>query len=180
MSRAPSIYRVDRRDRIVDFNDGFRSFAADNGAGALPERVLGRSLFSFIAGVQVPDIWRHLVERVRRGKPLEGLRCRCDSPDVRRVISIDVRPWPHGHVEFEARLVAELARERLALLEYRHPNGSMLEMCNWCLRVRLDGWVDVEQAVRRLGLLEGGEPPGIAHGLCDECRARLLGDLSEL
>jgi len=174
-----SVYKVDASDVIVEVDDGFRRFAAENGAGRLPEGVVGRSLFDFIKGRQPLEVWRHLLLRARRQGPIENLRCRCDSPSTRRVIAIDLDPEPDGSLVFRARTVLEVERDWVPLLEYKSPNGSMLEICSWCLRVRVGEWVDIEDAVRRLRLLDEAHAPGVAHALCSDCRDRLLGDLED-
>ena len=46
--------------------------------------------------------------------------------------------------------------------------------CGWCQRVRLDGWVEEGEALRRLRTYEWPEPPGFRHAVCDDCLERLV------
>jgi hypothetical protein len=51
----------------------------------------------------------------------------------------------------------------------------MLTMCGWCDRFLVDGeWVEVEEAVARLGLFELPKLPSIDHGVCPDCTEMLL------
>jgi hypothetical protein len=48
-------------------------------------------------------------------------------------------------------------------------------MCGWCDRFLVDGeWVEVEEAVARLGLFQLPEMPAISHGVCPDCTEMLI------
>ena len=48
-------------------------------------------------------------------------------------------------------------------------------MCGWCDRFLVDGeWVEVEEAVTRLGLFQLPQMPAIGHGVCPDCTEMLL------
>lgn len=41
--------------------------------------------------------------------------------------------------------------------------------CAWCGRVRLDGWVEPGETVRRLQPSIASCTPLVSHGICDRC-----------
>jgi len=51
----------------------------------------------------------------------------------------------------------------------------VLRIGSWCKRVYTDAaWLEVEDAVERLGLFESEELPAISHGMCPSCETGLL------
>jgi hypothetical protein len=68
-------------------------------------------------------------------------------------------------------------RERVELLDVGVSRDSdLVTMCSWCRRVLAaeDRWKEVEIAIQLLGLFEGDSLPGISHGVCPECYARVM------
>ena len=43
-------------------------------------------------------------------------------------------------------------------------------MCAWCKKADVGGWVEVEEAVRRLQLFDQARLPRITHGVCPACK----------
>jgi hypothetical protein len=60
--------------------------------------------------------------------------------------------------------------EPVALLGSRYATGEPIRACSWCRRIDVDGYVEIDEAVVRLGLLEQ-EPRPISHVLCSACAA---------
>jgi hypothetical protein len=58
------VHRIDADDVIVFVDEEWRALARENGAPALPEAV-GRPLWESIAGVDVRDVYRSMLDRVR-------------------------------------------------------------------------------------------------------------------
>ncbi|HVY72111.1 MAG TPA: hypothetical protein VHH73_19410, partial [Verrucomicrobiae bacterium] len=52
--------------------------------------------------------------------------------------------------------------------------APLVKVCSWCKRVATPKWVQAEQAVAKLGLFELEPPPGITHGICDDCHRQAL------
>ena len=166
-------YTIDANDLLVDASPAYFQFAAENrwrGAGAS----LGEPLWSFVSGATMRRLQRALVRRVRTSGRTIVLPFRCDSPEARREMTIELCRGPHGSVSFTARLLAEQPRSRPALLDPgAAPRPGQVEMCGWCDRFLVDAqWVEVEVASRRLALT-GARRPAITHGICPDC-AQLL------
>jgi hypothetical protein len=167
---------IDEDDRLVRVDQGFYRFAAENGwIGS--DSSLGRSLWDFVAGEEMKQLQRMLVRRVRGEAGGVDLPFRCDSPDVRREMDIQIAPSSAGAlVQFKARLRSEEQREFQPLLDPDARRGTdLIEMCGWCDRFRVDSeWVEVEEAATRLKLFQRSEPPAISHEVCPDCSEMLM------
>ena len=171
------VHRIDADDVIVFVGEDWRDFARANGAPGLAE-VEGKSLWDFVVGPDVRDIYRHMLDRVREDGGSVAFPFRCDSLTLRRFLEMEIVPARGGEVEFRSRLVAVDERpELIALLtaESGEPASSRVVVsCSWCRRFRLEaGWVEPEEAIRELGLFGGVPAPRISHGICEDCARRL-------
>jgi hypothetical protein len=119
-----------------------------------------------------------LVRRIRGEARSVDLACRCDGPGVRREMDIHIAAPSSGRfVLFSASLRAEQRREVFQpLLSSDAPRGEeTLTMCGWCDRFLVGGqWVEVEEAVARLGLFRLPLLPAISHGVCPDCGEMLI------
>lgn len=184
MSAAPLVrsivYRVDAQDRIVSVNEQWSQFARSNhGELVMPEHVLGQDLLGSVSDPTVRELYRAILERVRRG-PVVRFDYRCDAPDWRRTFAMTVRLIEDGVVEFESTLLHEEARPTVALLSPGEKrNASFLIVCSWCQRVKLSDqvWLPVEDAVTELRLLEAEQLPAISHGICRRCSETMMAGL---
>ena len=119
-----------------------------------------------------------LVRRVRGGLGSVELPFRCDGPAIRREMSIRIASQSSGRfVLFSARLLAERRRDEFQpmLATWTPRSEEILTMCGWCDRFLVDdAWVEVEEAVARLGLFELATLPAISHGVCPDCTEMLI------
>jgi hypothetical protein len=119
-----------------------------------------------------------LLRRVRGELRSIDLAFRCDGPALRREMDLRIVSQSSGRlVLFSASLRAEERRDEFQpLLAAYAPRGEeTLTMCGWCDRFLVgDEWVEVEEAVARLGLFEMPEMPAISHGVCPDCTEMLL------
>lgn len=119
-----------------------------------------------------------LLRRVRGELRSIDLPFRCDGPAVRRQMDVNIASQASGRfVVFSAWVRVEERRDEFQpLLAAETPRSEeALTMCGWCDRFLLDGeWVEVEQAVARLGLFEQPAMPAISHGVCPDCAEMLL------
>lgn len=170
-------YCIDAADRLVSFNAGWTAFAERNGGeDARPEKVVGRSLWDFVADPTVQELYRRMVARARQGRVVR-FRYRCDAPSERRVFQMEIRRRPQGRVEFSSGLISSDPRPHVAWLDRpESPGTELVRMCSWCARVALpDGrWVAIEQAIEQHRALQRLVPPSITHGICQNCQAEML------
>lgn len=168
---------IDDQDHLVRVDSGYYRFAEENGWAAAGES-LGRSLWDFVAGDDLERLERMLVRRVRGEARGVELPFRCDGPEVRREMNLEIAANSSGrYVVFSARMRSEEQREEAQpLLAAGAPRGEqMLTMCGWCDRFLVgDEWVEVEQAAAQLGLFQLDELPRISHGICPDCTGMLM------
>jgi hypothetical protein len=169
---APVVYRVDEGNTIIAVNDAWASFARANGAPRLAEEAVGAPLFGAIHCPELTLLWRDLLARVRHARVTLRLPYRCDSPGERRYYELTVWPESDGVIAFESVSRSTIVRSPQALLEATRESGGHLVSCSWCRRFRVSEWLEVEEAVTRLGLLEETMPI-VTHGLCPDCEIRV-------
>lgn len=170
-------YAVDREDRISRVCDRWDRVAEDAGA---PQLVAGRVVGSFLWG-HVTDpttrlLWEALAAAARSTGRHRSVPLRCDTPEWRRWIRLDVSV-AGPELVFQSRLERVELRSRPLPLSPTPAagEGSPLWMCSWCKRVavRKDDWLELEEAAVRLGLFEEARPVAISHGICGSCTVRV-------
>jgi hypothetical protein len=164
-------YRIDSRDTIVWFDDGFRRFAEANGQPELPNRVVDTPIWHWIKGPSAMALHRALLYRARRATGPLQLNFRCDSPAERRLMRMTIVPHPAAGLEFRCVTVLATPRAPQALLDSNAVRGdALITLCAWCNRFRANGtWVEAEEALDDPALGLDGQLPGITHGVCDIC-----------
>jgi hypothetical protein len=170
-------YRIDDADRLTFVASEWLDFARENEATSLSsEAITGQSLFSFIGDPETRHLYRIIIDRVRQSRSGAVLPFRCDGPGVRRFMELHITPLPKGAVEFEGRLIREETREVVPLLDPSVARSDeVVVACSWCKRIDVDGiWMEVEDAVRRMGLFNRSSLPRISHGICNDCAKHFL------
>ncbi len=176
------LYMIDADDRIVYVSADGWFFAEENGASAdcYPPQLLGRSLWDFIAGEETRQLYGILIAKTRLEKETVQVPIRCDSPDLRRQIMIDLKSVGDGHIEFLCRTLNVEARAPVDLLG----NGSarsdqIIRICSFCKKIAVtaDDWIDTERAIERLGLFKAQRLPQLSHGVCPACYAAVLAEM---
>jgi hypothetical protein len=172
-SVSASRYRLDELDRIRWVGGAWSDFARANGAPELAEAdILGRRVWTFVAGIETRHLYELMFEAVRRGRGAVVVPFRCDAPQLRRFMELEIRSLPGAALELTASLLREEARAPEPLLDARAPRTSeVLSICSVCKRLRVahDRWLAVEDAVRVLDLFGRVELPGLSHGVCPDC-----------
>ncbi len=173
-------------------------FALEGDAPGLadPSRILGRSLYEFIAGEDVRDGYRRMHRLLLAGdRDRIRLHFRCDGPSVARNVRLVITPLRHaGRLAGLLHRCTVLSSERrapVALLDlHRQPlpgeDAGLLAICSYCKRVRSRGdgpeapaplpgegppeWISAEDYLR------GGGAPRVrlSHGICPECRTHIV------
>lgn len=184
LSRTPVVYRIDDEDRVVEVNDGWLAFAEANQGEALhPSVVVGRSLWDFLSDRPTIDLYRVMVKRLRGGSSRIRFRLRCDSPDRRRLLTVEMTGDDKGGVLFNVTPIFEETRPWVALLgQPAHLRGAgLLTVCGWCMRAEMasGAWVEIEEAAQALGLSEGEPMPRLRQGVCTTCREAITRALNE-
>ncbi len=175
--RRVFVHRVDSDGRLKSVNDAWLAFAAENGWHTSTSEVLGSPLMAYISDPETRHIYHLLIEQVRKDGRPACFSYRCDSPDCRRLMEMRIHhDRALDQVEFRSRVLRVERRDPVALLKSgpAERSGALLTVCSWCKAVQTDdAWVEVEQAVKRLGLLAAQALPQISHGICPACSERM-------
>lgn len=170
---TPVLYRIDADGVLASVGGGFADFARENGAPGLERRVVGTPLNDWIEGPRVRHVYGALIERARQSGAPVRVPFRCDAPGIERVLSMEIRATGDGGIEFECATESTRSRPPIAALDPAVPRGDeTLAMCAWCKAIRLDDWIELEDAIGALGPI-GSAPPAFTHGICDACLARM-------
>ena len=166
------IHTVDAAGNIVAVNGEWVEFARENGAPELVrEAVVGRAIWEFMEGRETRHISRLLLDKVRStGKSLT-IPYRCDSPDLKRFMEMEIIPLESGNVEFRSRLLKVEKRDPVLLLDaHAARTEEFLTICSWCRRARIDSmWIELDEAVKKLDLFSSAAPTQLTHGICQDC-----------
>lgn len=167
-------YRIDADDRIVEVGGAWLAFATSNDAPSLSSlEVLGKPIWSFVEGPEVREIYALLFSAARDRNQTINVPFRCDSADMRRYMDMTITPSGNGTLNIVSTLRRSEPRNAVRLFEAaNHDLDHMLLICSWCKRVQIEtgAWMEVEGAVRCMGLLDHGPLPTLSHGICSHCR----------
>lgn len=177
MPLSTIIYELDDHDRIQHIAPGWDRFARDNDAPSLEaSRVLGSSIWLYVAGEPVRIGLGLLFDATRRRGQQSVLPFRCDSSELRRFMILELAPLSRGYLRVTSRVEREEPRDVVSLLDARAARDERsLPICAWCKQICLDDgqWHEAEVVVRRLGLFDGRVQPRVEQVLCGGCEAGL-------
>ena len=105
---------------------------------------------------------------------------RCDSPELRRFMIMEISPLPDGAVNFSTWIDEESKRDRIRLLDPGEPRDldRLLRMCAWCKKLDVMGgvWLELEEALSRFAVFDQDPLPQITHGVCTPCQRLVVGE----
>jgi hypothetical protein len=176
-------YELNARDEISGVNEEWLRFALANGGEPLvPAQIQGRLLWDFIGDVETQHIYRLLHRRVRAGGAPVRLCFRCDAPDRRRLLDLEISAGPERALIYRVRTLREQERQPLTLLDTDLPRSEQfVTICAWCEHVAVPahGWLEIEAAIATLPELAEPRPPHLTHGICEVCAQALQAALTE-
>jgi len=177
-------YRIDYADHIRFINEAWLQFACENAGEHLNRaHVIGKSLWSFIEGEDVKQIYGLIFKKVRTQQQSAVFRFRCDSPVCRRYFLLTVSPLDEGELVLMTHPLREVPRAAISLLDPDVQRGEQcLTICSWCTKACLPpkDWVELEEVIARLDLLDGGDIPRLTHGICLQCQGVIENELKNL
>jgi hypothetical protein len=177
------IWIINDADKIVHVNDDWMAFARENGAPQLTASlVLDRPIWSFIQGQETRYLYKQIFRRVRAGKSPVKFPFRCDSPDCRRFMEMQLSLLPGNAIQFMAHMLREEWRDLVDLLDSpRDIPLEFLKICSWCKKIYIPGrnWGEIEAAIAALDLFGHHQMPRMTHTICDSCRGALRLDLNQ-
>lgn len=159
-------YTLDAGDRLVGFSDTWNDSAeADDGPGALAERLLGRSLWDAVTGEAV----RHRLGQLFAISRHSGQACqmgyRCDTRQLQRIHRMRCQPAPGGVLHVSHRTIWSAPHDPAGPAPRVLPDT--LPVCSRCLKANFgSGWVPLHGH-------PGDEELPVVYGLCDACDSHL-------
>jgi hypothetical protein len=178
------IYKIDANNIITFVNDDWLAFAQENDAPHLTrEATLQKSLLEYISDQETRDLYNQILDTVRATKEKITIPLRCDSPEYRRFIELKMSPKDKGAVELIGHVKKMERRNRVALLEKgSKKSDEFIRTCSWCKKVLVpnEGWFEIEEAIKRLKLMESTVVPKLTHGMCPSCYDKIIQQLKKV
>ncbi len=171
------LYRIDSRDIIELVNDEWLSFAAENSYSAGKDAFINHLLWEFIIDAETRELYKIILEKVRRNNAKFEIPFRCDSPSCRRFMKLEIRSEERESVLFVSNIVRTELRDSVKLMETDvERSDQFLTMCSWCKRIKTAEfeWLEVEDAVLKLRLFEEERLPRLTHGICTTCKENVM------
>lgn len=171
-----TIYWLDQDDRIERVGEAWDRFALDNdGATAIADLVTGRPVWDFVSG-ETSRMWLESLLSYTRlhGKPLTR-RYRCDSPDVRRFMTMAVVREGRHQLRVEHTVQAIEPRERtVGIVPAAGRTAGVRLRCSICGRIKdADAWAEPDL----LSPASGDDPSHgeftVIYTVCAECQLLL-------
>ena len=163
------IWIIDGADKIVHVNDDWLPFAAENTAPQLTASVvLDQPIWRFIQGQETSYLYKQIFTWVRAGKSPVNFPFRCDSPDCRRFMEMELALLPGDAIQFTAHILREEWRDPVDLLDAPR---EFLKISSWCKKINIPGrgWGEIEAAIAALDLFDHLSMPRMTHTICDSC-----------
>ena len=175
-------YIVDKNDRMLGLSANWQSFSDPNAGGAacLPINIVGSSLWGHIAEWETKHLYEMILEGVRNSQRSATFDFPCDSPEIRRFLTLSVSPLPDRSIHFKSQIVGtELRTPVHCLLANIERSDEFLRICSMCKRIAIgtEEWVEVELAVQRLELFQKRVMPKFTHGICKDCYTAAIAEL---
>jgi hypothetical protein len=177
------IWTLDGADKIVDVNDAWLAFAAENTAPQLTaSAVLDQPVWRFIQGQETTYFYQQIFHRVRTGEAPVKFPFRCDSSDCRRFMEMKLALLPGDAIQFAAHILREEWRDPVDLLDAsRNRSGEFVIVCSWCKKINIPGrgWGEIETAINALDLFGHHSMPRMTHTICESCLSALRLELPQ-
>jgi hypothetical protein len=165
-------YHIDKDNRIILLSDEWEHFAVKNNASHLTVgAVLNNTIFDFIADSRCQLLYQMLIDRCRIEQRNLKFPFRCDAPEYRRFMLMEISPLKDGAIVFKSCIVREESREPVPILDVNTGRSDeFLKICSFCKKIEVDNnWLDVENAIESLDLFNENIFPHLSHGVCQMC-----------
>lgn len=95
MNKDTYIYRIDHADVIIGIQnpEQWGSFAEENAweSSPHPGNVVGHKIWEFIEDRETRHLYQEIFKRIRAGVSSRTLPFRCDSPEERRYLELQIK-----------------------------------------------------------------------------------------
>jgi hypothetical protein len=149
---------------------------ANNTPELTPDSVRGKMIWDYINGGDSRQIYNTLFKRIRREKQTIKFPYRCDSADIRRFMTMEMRPGENNSIAFKSSVMKIEKRTPISLLDIASSRTEdIIIICSWCKDIWVYdiGWINIEEGVRRLGIFDSIAQPRLTHSVCVNCQKLL-------
>ena len=171
------MYQINSDDKIVVVNDNWLSFASENVYDLSQDLVINKLLWDFIVDGETQYLYKIMVQKVRTNPVKLKVPFRCDSPNCRRFMELEVFSPNEKLVEFRCRVVKLEFRTAISLLDVNTDRSNeFVTMCSWCKKIYVSEskWLEIEEAITQLTLFEVEKLPQLTHGICPSCKEAIV------
>lgn len=161
-------YSICKDDVLIGVSAEYAQFARASDGDALGlAGYLGRNLLDVIEGDSTRDFWRNVFAEVRRRRQAKRVRYRCDAPDTRRFMMVEIEPGRGGELSLAHRL---LRTEPLPVaLRFSSSPAAVSVRCSLCNHVRHNDVWRSSDAAWMAGLLRNCSPNSVTYVVCPHC-----------
>ena len=171
------VYVIDAADILVKVNLGWDNFAeANEGITIYSNHIVGKSLWSYITGKDTQKIYQELLALVRQKQKPITLPYRCDSPELRRFMSMTITPLENKAVQFSNHTLKTVPRPPHHFkLSKLYEGQAIILRCSLCNRLKVkSAFLELEEALDKGELLNDNKPIIITYTVCQECSDHIL------
>ena len=125
-----------------------------------------------VSDIKCMHLYEKLINRSRQQQKAIRFPFRCDAPDRRRFMEMEIYPLDKNATGFKSCIVREEMREPVLLLDIESDKSDeILVICSWCKKVKIDesNWAEAERAIEALELFNVPLLPQLSHGMCSSC-----------
>jgi hypothetical protein len=181
-TRNKMYYDIDESDTIISVGTDWGQFAEANTTPELTaQKITNRNLFDFIVGDEIRMLYRMLFKRNRQLSIALEFPFRCDAPAQRRFMNMRLLPSKNFGLRIETDTLHLEDREALLLLNAgTRRTHELVRICSWCNKVHAhNAWLEVEQAIADMHLLNHEPLPQLTHGICGTCKDEVMASMKK-
>lgn len=143
------------------------------------KNILGSSYFEFIDDSMLIKILEKIFQKVREKRTSFHTTYRCDDEENIRTFSLDIIPTDNDNLKLIHKIIDK--KPRIKPINLTKRSSDIVYLCAWCNRIKIqDAFVEIDDAVNKLKLLEHNYLPEFSHCICNECQTKLLKELDEM
>ena len=177
-------HRINEKDVIIKVCSHWQSFVEENNGAShiMPENIIGTTLWDHIIGAETKHLYEIILQKVRANKRPAKFHFRCDSPELRRFLTLEVIPHDDNSVEFISTIIKTESRDPVHILRTDiERSDEFLRICSMCKKIALSdtNWVELEVAIEKLKLFDLVALPHFTHSMCKACYKAVMAELDD-
>ncbi|MDF1584358.1 MAG: hypothetical protein P1P78_13760 [Methyloprofundus sp.] len=165
------VYEIDESNIITTVNANWKAFAQANGAPELNDaNVIGKPLLDFISGNVTKRFWINLLTHVRTDNCSYSFCYRCDAPNLKRHMKLDIAPLGTFNLRITSTLLH--AKPRALQMDFKRAqqrSAHSIIRCSLCNKVvHNKQWIEADELNRGLKTTLD-----VTYGVCPVCHANI-------